>query len=146
MSETRVQCIHSSQQPAPSGHLNCEVVQPSTTGVSVPDEGPGFLVSTHCPPERQSKPKEQHAPPRSLGQRYWLVCGHARPQQPTCAEAVVKTVTEAALVLSVLLPVAVTVTATLAVDVHWKRSLLQLESETQLEPMGQQRGWLCLLT
>jgi len=41
---------------------------------------------------------------------------------------------------------AVTVTATLAVDVHWKRSLLQLESETQLEPMGQQRGWLCLLT
>ena len=57
-----------------------------------------------------------------------------------------KTVTEA---VSVLLPrplLAVTVTATLAVDVHWKRSLLQLESETQLEPMGQQRGWLCLLT
>ncbi|KAJ6440342.1 LOW QUALITY PROTEIN: cell division protein Cdc14 [Purpureocillium lavendulum] len=120
LSETRVQCIHSSQQPVPSGHLNCEVVQPSTTGVRVPVDEAGFLVSTHWPPERQSKPKEQQAPPRSLGQRYWLVWGHARPQQPTWAVAVVMTPPVAVLLPAPLLAGAtLVVMVTVAVDVHW---------------------------
>lgn len=79
---TWVQCCQLSQQPAPSAHLNCDVVHPSTTGVSN-----GVLevdlAETQLPPAMQSAPKGQQLPPRSPGQRYWLVCGQLLPQQPS---------------------------------------------------------------
>jgi hypothetical protein len=65
---TCVQTCPSSQHPAPSAHLNCDVVQPEGTGVSNPVWEAGF-VDAHFPSGLHSEPKPQQLPPRSLGHR-----------------------------------------------------------------------------
>lgn len=73
------------QHPLPSEHLNWLVVQlPVAAGVR---PGGGFVfVKTQFPSASQLVSNGQHSPPSVLAQRYWLVLGQERPQQPVMTD------------------------------------------------------------